>query len=278
MILSYFQAQDLIKARREQQATVTVSPDLGLTVVEVQLEDEGVRFPVDRWVAWEDLETIQSYETGCFYWEKGELQRIKAFSETTNRALSLMPTEGAPTLLVGGFPMHRIKDIDPHQDTLLKIETIAPLVGRVLDTATGLGYTAIEAAKTAELVVTIELDPFVLEIARLNPWSRGLLDNPRIEQRIGDAFELIRAFQSESFDRILHDPPTFSLAGELYSESFYHELFRVLAPGGRMFHYIGDLKSRSGRRVARGAIQRLKGVGFKRIQRRNEAFGLVAKK
>lgn len=61
-----------------------------------------------------------------------------------------MPTGGAPTLLVAGFPMHRIKGIDPHEDTLIKFQTIAPLVGRVLDTATGLGYTAIEVVKTAE--------------------------------------------------------------------------------------------------------------------------------
>ena len=78
-------------------------------------------------------------------------------------------------MLIAGFVMHRIKDIDPMQDTLRKIATISPIVGRVLDTATGLGYTAIEAAKSADEVVTIELDPGVQEIARLidNNFSFG---------------------------------------------------------------------------------------------------------
>jgi predicted methyltransferase len=63
-------------------------------------------------------------------------------------------------------------------------------VGQVLDTATGLGYTAIEAAKTAAHVTTIELDPTALEVARCNPWSQALFDNPKIMQRIGDSFDV----------------------------------------------------------------------------------------
>jgi len=81
------------------------------------------------------------------------------------------------------------KGTDPYRDTRQKIRAVSPLRGRVLDICTGLGYTAIEAAKTAEEVVTIELDPTALEVARLNPWSRPLFDNPRIRQIVGDAFE-----------------------------------------------------------------------------------------
>jgi len=171
--------------------------------------------------------------------------------------------------------MHRIKETEPYQDTLTKIEAISPVIGRVLDTATGLGYTAIEAAKTAEAVITIEIDLAVLEIARLNPWSKDLFENPKIKQLIGDSFEVIQGFESESFSRIIHDPPTFSLAGELYSQAFYQQLYRVLEPGGRLFHYIGDLESRTGGRVAKGVIRRLREVGFRSIKRRKEAFGVV---
>jgi len=52
----------------------------------------------------------------------------------------------------------------------------------------GLGYTAIEAAHTSEHVITIELDPTVVEIARQNPWSRALFSNPKIERRVGGQF------------------------------------------------------------------------------------------
>ncbi len=124
------------------------------------------------------------------------------------------------------------------------MKSITPIVGRVLDTATGLGYTAIEAAKTAEQVVTIELDPVALEIARLNPWSQTMFDNPKILQIIGDGFEEVQKLMTGSFSRIMHDPPSFSLAGELFSGTFYQELCWVLQRGARMFHYIGDPNTR----------------------------------
>ncbi len=177
-----------------------------------------------------------------------------------------------------GFVMHRIKDIDPHEDTLRKIAAIAPVVGRVLDTATGLGYTAIEAAKTAQQVVTIELDPGAQEMARLNPWSQALFDNPRIQQVMGDAFEVVQDFEDRSFARVIHDPPTLSLAGDLYAGEFYRQLFRILERGGRLFHYVGDPNSKASGSVTRGVLRRLQEAGFARVARRPEAYGVVAYK
>ena len=181
-------------------------------------------------------------------------------------------------MLIAGFSMHRIGDIDPMQDTLKKVATIAPLIGNVLDTATGLGYTAIEAAKTATQVISIELDPGAQEMARQNPWSRNLFGNPKIQQVLGNAYEVVPTFEDNSFDRIIHDPPVFSLAGELYSGAFYRELYRVLKRNGRLFHYIGDLNSKSSGTVTRGALKRLQEAGFTRVVKRPEAFGVVAYK
>jgi predicted methyltransferase len=278
IVLSYLQAEGLLRAHQAGGVQAGVSPDLGLTTVEVVLEPDGARFP-DGWlVTYEDLETISDSPRSCFLVEAGFLRKVQVFSEATERLYSLMPTQGAPTMLISGIPMHRIKGIDPHQDTLRKIKTIAPIKGHVLDTATGLGYTAIQAAKTAEDVVTIELDPAALEIARLNPWSRALFENQNITHIVGDSFEEIGNFDSGAFARIIHDPPAFSLAGDLYSGEFYRELYRVLGRGGRLFHYIGDLASKSGRVVARGAMRRLGEAGFSKVVRRPEAFGLVAHK
>ena len=86
----------------------------------------------------------------------------------------------------------------------------------------------------------------------------------------------IEGFEDESFSRVVHDPPTFSLAGELYSGDFYRHLFRVLKRKGRVFHYIGDLESRAGRNVARGVVRRRQEAGFSRVVRKPEAFGVVA--
>jgi predicted methyltransferase len=276
IVLSYRQVEPILRARAEGEGAALTSLDLGLTRAEVSLGLERVVFPDGQSLRWDSLEEINQSETGCYLVEDNQAEKIQRFSEFLGRAYSLMPTDGAPTLLVSGIPMHRVKGTEPHRDTLTKIRAIAPVTGRVLDTCTGLGYTAIEAAKTAERVVTIELDPTVLEVARLNPWSRALFEHPRIEQVVGDTFDEIEEFEDESFSRIIHDPPMFSLAGDLYSGEFYRELYRVMRRKGRLFHYVGDLDSRSGRNVVKGVARRLEEAGFSRIVRKPGAFGVVA--
>ncbi|MCP4542040.1 MAG: methyltransferase domain-containing protein [Chloroflexi bacterium] len=278
IVLSYIQVQNILTARRADKATAVVSLDLGLTTTEVALEQQGVRFPDGQTLTWSDLEKIKASERGCFVIEDSAPSKIQFFSEEMNCLYSLMPTESAPTMLMSGIPMHRIKGTDPRRDTLEKIKAIAPITGTVLDTATGLGYTAIEAAKTAERVITVEIEPSALEVARLNPWSQVLFDNPKITQIVGDVFDEIEQFEDGAFTRIIHDPPAFNLAGDLYSGLFYRQLCRVLQRGGRLLHYIGDLESKSGRTVSKGATRRLQEAGFSRITRRPQAFGLVAHK
>lgn len=278
IILSYVQARPIVEARRKGLPSIEVSPDLGLTMVRVSIRPEGVVFPSGEQPGWKSIEKISKSTVNCFVVEHDGVRPIQVFSETTNRVCSLMPTEKAPSMLIAGFVMHRIKDIDPYADTLRKIAAIAPVVGQVLDTATGLGYTAIEAARMAEEVVTIEIDPAVQEVAWLNPWSQGLFDNSKIRLVMGDAFEVVQTFEDQSFSRIIHDPPTFSLAGELYSGEFYRQMFRVLKRGGRLFHYVGDPNSKASGGVTRGVMRRLREAGFARVVHRPEAFGLVAYK
>jgi len=278
IVLSTYTLRPALEARRAGFSSLVLTPDLGLTRGEANLDPAGVHFPGGESLDWETVETVCASEAGCFLVKGGAAEKIQAFSADTGRVYSLYPTQAAPTLLLSGLPMHRIKGVDPHQDTLNKIKTIRPLVGRVLDTATGLGYTAIEAARTAGQVTTIELDPVVLTIARRNPWSQELFDNSRITQIIGDSFEQAAQFADNTFSRIIHDPPMFSLAGDLYSGEFYIQLYRILKNTGRLFHYIGDLESSSGRRVMRGVALRLQEAGFKNVTHRKDAFGLVAYK
>ena len=93
----------------------------------------------------------------------------------------------------GGGPYHarlrrpdaRTSGEDPLGDTLSKVRCVAPVVGRVLDTY-GLGYTAIVAAGSGSArgrgagvdVLTIEIDPGAVAVARLNPWSPPLRAPP----------------------------------------------------------------------------------------------------
>jgi uncharacterized protein len=278
IVLSHFQAAEILQAKYDKKSSVTTSTDLGMTSTEVPILKDGVDFAGGEGLTWNQIEEIFSNKTACFCVEENTPKIIKGFSGLSERYYSLMPTESAPTMLISGIPMHRIKGTNPYRDTLSKIKAIAPIRGYVLDTATGLGYTAIEAAKTALQVVTIELDPQAQEIARLNPWSQSLFNNQKIEQIIGDSFEEIERFAMGSFSCIIHDPPTLNLAGELYSQEFYKRAYRVLKQNGRMFHYIGDPESKTGARTTKGVVNRLREAGFERIVSKSEAFGVVAYK
>jgi hypothetical protein len=264
--------------KKEIGQRVEISADLGLSTQEVLVERNGLRFPSGEILLWRKAEEISSSKSKCFLLRGGEMVQVSAFSEDTDRVYSLMPTEEAPTLLVSGIPMHRIKGITPNRDTGEKIRAISPVIGDVLDTATGLGYTAIEASKTANHVTTVEFDPVVLEVAQLNPWSQDLFTRPNINQLIGDCFDIIEEFESECFTVVLHDPPTFALAGDLYSKAFYDSVYRVLRKNGRLFHYIGNPRSRSGRNMTGGVIRRLHESGFSKIRREPQAFGVVVQK
>lgn len=278
IVLSHYQAQTLLDALERGESGVDVSLDLNLTIEPVAVDSAGVHLPADRLLDWPNVQEIAGSENACFEVTADGISEIRFFSEVTNWVRSLYPTEKAPSMLVSGMVMHRIEGIDPHRDTLNKIKAASPVVGRVLDTATGLGYTAIEAARTAEHVDTVEIDPAGLAVARKNPWSQDLFDNPKITQHVDHVWDVVEEMDDETFSLVIHDPPTFKFAGELYSGEFYEELYRVLRCKGRLFHYIGDPDSKTVQRVQRGVVKRLQDVGFQRVVRKPHAFGVVAYK
>jgi predicted methyltransferase len=275
VVLSHYQAKQTMDAHHLGKGLVSVSLNLGVSTSQLTVVEHGLLLPDGSMLEWGAVEKIAESTSSCYIIEDGIPRAIQFYSEETDRVYSLYPTQGAPTMLVSGIPMHRIKGSNPYQDTLTKIRAIAPTSGRVLDTATGLGYTACQASRSARRVITIELDPAVLAIARLNPWSQELFESPKIEQLLGDSFEVVNGFRDEAFDCIIHDPPQFSLAGELYSGEFYSQLFRVLSRGGKLFHYIGDPASKSSGSVTRSVVRRLKEAGFRDVTPHPEAFGVV---
>lgn len=277
IVLSHFQAEILLQNKGESKF-VEISPDLGISNVQVYVDRAGVRFPGGDMLDWAAIAEIAKSENSCFNVAGGMIAVIQTYSEAFGRVYSLYPTGGAPTMLVSGIPMHRIKGTDPWRDTQTKIKALGRAYGQVLDTTTGLGYTAILAAQTADRVTTIELDPAAQTIARRNPWSQDLFENKNIVQLIGDSCDEIESFQDQSFNAIIHDPPMFSLAGDLYSLAFYQQALRVLKPNGRIFHYIGNPESKSGSRVTQGVVSRLKKAGFSRVVTRPDAFGVLALK
>ncbi|MEM5868875.1 MAG: methyltransferase [Candidatus Aenigmatarchaeota archaeon] len=209
--------------------------------------------------------------------EKEEKSDIEIFDESTNKFYKLIYTKTWPTVQISGIQMHRIEGCDPKRDTILKLRALGKIYGRVLDTCCGLGYTSILTArkKGVKEVFTFEKDKNIIKIARMNEFSKELFENAKIKLSIGDIFIEIKKFPKEFFNIIIHDPPTYSLAPELYSKEFYKELFRVLKWNGKIFHYIGNFRSNRARRILKGVLKRLREAGFYKIKKVKSAHGLL---
>ena len=274
-IFSHYQTRTL--ADKNAPAEMEISSDLGLSSEKILRSAQGWQFTDGQILDFAQIQRINKNTNHCYKWIDGGLQKVEAFSTYTNLYYSLMPTAKAPTMLISGIPMHRIKGTTPLEDTKTKIKALGMPHGYILDTATGLGYTAMQAARTCEKLITIEFDPAVIKICRANPWSQGLFTNPKISQLIGDSYDLAHTFPEQTFTAIIHDPPTFSLAGHLYSRTLYQAFFRILKPSGRLFHYIGNPDSRSGASVGKGVVERLQKCGFS-VSPKPFAFGVLAVK
>ncbi|ASJ10590.1 hypothetical protein A3L12_04405 [Thermococcus sp. P6] len=232
-------------------------------------------FPDGTRVSRETLERIAGDE-GSVYLVRNGVYKAAIAGEHFYKLVPTIP----PTIEINGIRMHRTKGTNPLEDTRNKVNAIKPGEGEtVLDTCMGLGYTAIEAAKRGAYVITVEKDPNVIALARVNPWGRELFRGGKVQVVQGDVYEIVKRFGDGSFDAVIHDPPRFSLAGQLYSESFYRELYRILKPGGRLFHYVGNPGKRYRKKdLQKGVMERLRKVGFTGIKRVEEALGVIARK
>ncbi len=265
-ILNKYNAREILKG------VETVSLDLGITKEKVEIEENKI---IIRGVTVEKsvIEKISKDNgTNIFFVFEDGVKKALFFDEKVYK-LRLVKPDTAPTLEINGIHMHKIKKITPWEDAQIKISSLEP-TGKVLDICTGLGYTAILESKKAEHVTTIELDKNVLFLAEYNPWSKEL-EKENIEIILSDAVELVKDFEEEKFDRIMHDPPRG--ANILYSRPFYSELYRVLKKDGYMLHYVGSPKRREFE-FYKQVIRRLQEVGFKFVKYIEEIESILVRK
>ena len=245
----------LLAARGAGAGALDVSLDLGrsVTTVEVGTDDwtwRGVRYP---------------YPGACkartvYYWKGDAFAPAARYGSAL---VKLVPTEwGPPTFEIDGIKMLPTAEVSPWEDARRKVALVRPRDKVVLDTCGGLGYFAAWCLESgASRVLSFEKNPDVLWLRSLNPWS------PRAHESLslveGDVVDTIATLADASVDVVLHDPPRFGTAGELYSLAFYRELTRVLRRRGRLFHYTGTPNAlTSGRDVPREVARRLREAGF----------------
>ncbi len=199
-------------------------------------------------------------ERTIYHWDGAGFEPVARFS---GALIKLVPTEwGAPTFEIDGIKMLPTAKVSPYADAQRKVGLIQPLGKQILDTCGGLGYFAAWCLQGgAAQVLSFEKNPSVIWLRSLNPWSPPL--GGALTLREGDVAKQIEALPSAAFDAILHDPPRFGIAGELYSQAFYEQLARVIKPRGRLFHYTGSPnKLTSGRDVPNEVAKRLRLAGF----------------
>lgn len=275
MILTHYQAIQLLEANKKGLKETEISLDLTLSKTKVEIENGFFIFPDSQKLYESQLKKPIKDNTSCFLIQNNSLIKIQLFSEQTNKFYKLVPTKDAPTLEISGIRMHATKEMTPMEDTKKKIESVSPIKGIVLDTCMGLGYTAISASKSADFVFTCERDENVLEIAKFNPWSKELLNNKKINILNASILNQIKIFKNNMLDAIIHDPPRLSLATELYSSEFYRQIFRVLKNNGKLYHYTGSPGSKNRKiNLAGNVSKRLKQAGFKSIEKAH--YGLIA--
>jgi len=187
----------------------------------------------------------------------------------TGSLIKLVPTAwGAPTFEIDGIKMLPTAKESPFADARRKVALVEPHGKVVLDTCGGLGYFAaccLDAG--AARIHSFEKNSDVLWLRTLNPWSpdpEAPASGGRLQLTQADVAQAIVQIADAAVDALLHDPPRFGIAGELYSQVFYEQLARVLRRGGRLFHYTGSPNQlTSGRNVPREVAKRLEQAGFK---------------
>ena len=242
-------------AASARTGSVECSLDLNLSMTTVDVADAGWSWRSQQF-PW--LETCK--DRTIYYWADDAFRPVARF---TTSLIKLVPTQwGPPTFEIDGIKMLPTARVSPYADAERKVGLIQPRGKMILDTCGGLGYFAAWCVKGhATHVLSYENNPDVIWLRSLNPWSPEIGRSLSLVQ--GDIAEQIATLPGNSVDAILHDPPRFGIAGELYSQVFYNHLARVLKRKGRLFHYTGTPnKLTSGRDVPGEVANRLRRAGF----------------
>jgi predicted methyltransferase len=236
-------------------ASIECSLDLGRTTTMVAVRADGWRWRC------EDYPWLGSCRDRTVYHWTGTA--FEPVSRYTGSLIKLVPSEwGPPTFEIDGIKMLPTAQVSPYEDAAAKVALIQPRGKLILDTCGGLGYFAAWCLQGgATRVLSYEKNPDVLWLRSLNPWSPQ--PGGALVLTLGDVAGQVAALPDASVDAILHDPPRFGIAGELYSQAFYDQLARVLRRRGRLFHYTGTPnKLTSGRDVPAEVARRLQRAGF----------------
>ncbi len=262
-IISSSELKKIKEAISQKLPEIETSLNLGLTTTKIKLGNNG--FYHGKTLV--EIPPLRDDDNSCYVLLKNKLEKVQFFSPETNILYKLIPTSFRPILQCSGTSMHKKEFVE-------RVEA-DKLTGKVLDTGTGLGYTAIAAAKTAEEVITIEKDKNVILMAKYNPYSQELFSGKNIKRLMGNIVQKITAFSDGEFDFVIFDAGTPKSSDDFFSLKNYQQTERVLKRNGRLYHYLPKHHLQRGRDFGGEAIERMRRAGFKLIERKVEESYVV---
>lgn len=269
MYLTLQTINELEKAKKENKKEITLSLDLGLTKKTISVDNLSSIISNCPKIRNEDI---------VFYDENKKMGfKLQIANENGICSLRKDFKESKPVLYINAVKMNVSKDfgIDGYNENVIKNLQLKK-TDFVLEICTGAGYKTILLVEKAKKVISVEKSEDVLELMKYNPYTKDLQNKTNLEIINIDAIKFVRNTK-EKFDKILHDPPTYKFAPELYTEKFYKDLFLISENGCIFFHYTGNPGNKfRGTDIIKATVERAISAGWKLIKK--EDLGIYFRK
>jgi len=269
MYLTLETIQEYLIAKKENKKDFITSLDLGITTTSIDTN----RFSA----LLEHCPKIRNEDIVYYDEKKKEGFKLQISNENGIFSLRKDKNENKPVLYINAVKMNVSKDkgIDGYNRGVVNNLGVIR-TDTLLEICTGAGYKTLLLSEKAEKVVSVEKSKEVLELMKYNPYTKELLKNNKVKIVNQDA-TLYALNTKEKFSKILHDPPTFKFAPELYTKEFYADLYRLAEDRCILFHYTGNPGNKfRGKDLISATIERMTSVGWKLIKK--EDLGVYFRK
>lgn len=165
--------------------------------------------------------------------------------------LVVTETDAQLNFILNGQPYVSTGNIEQVEETAHYAMIQASTPCKVLLVGGGISGTAKEILKYGiDEITCVELDPRILDVGR--GFLGGNLDDPRIRLVSNDGRLFIKTTDGK-YDVVIIDAPEPATlqANRFYTDSFYREVKRILAPGGILCFALGDYANYISREQAR---------------------------
>jgi len=265
--VKYYLTKELAHFIKRHKGWINVSFDLGMEENIYSAEELKAKLPLDEikgeWVYIYDDQTRS-------------LERLALFTDHLYRVRVI---NGFPILEIDGVRMNLLKEVNPVEYARRVVEGLKVRRGMdVLECCMGLGYITAELVRRGARVWAVEKRREVVELSRATPWFSHLHSHERVKVVNKPIEEFVEEAREEGlrFHRIVHDPPSPRMAGELYSRKLYRAYRDVVREKGMLYHYSGLPGQQRGWDEVERTARRLEEAGWRVVRKDRLLKGVFA--